>query len=1045
MSILKIKDSQGNWVGVPSIKGDKGDTGNGIQSAILNDDYTLTLTFTDGTTYKTPSIRGEKGEKGEPATDMEIHICSASEYDAETRMPTIANPNDKTFYLVPTEDGTSPDLFTEWVYVNGAWEMFGSASVDLTDYVKNTDIGTISKGGVFKVAADASIKAGSGSSVVVPTGNQHKSVFYGLAKASGDITQSQSNNPVGTYTDEAKASIKNMLGVEDVDIDSKAPVITETVTGSIASFDDGADMPLQSLVVDINPVQDTSSGDPSPENICPISGWSGANINVFGKNLLNSTLLKDQVAWNIIKFYAPVGTTLTMSTNQTKADTSGLLTYFKKPTDSQGSNENCLDGHPVTKIVGDEGYIEIIQRNRDSITSFSDFNYQIEVGSTATNYEPYIGNIISVDWTDEAGTIYGGKLDVLTGKLTVSKKKIIFNGSEGWGRYDAYNGYYIKISDMQSGERLKGISNYLTRSTTSAKDQKNAFWLGVNNSNLYIIGVHDSMGATIEDFKSYLNTNNLEVVYPLAEPIEIQLTPIEVNSLLGQNNIFADTGDTSVEYRADTELYIEKTKPVVNVDDVQINGTSIVENGVANVPIASSSQLGAVRSRAGDNGIQILGSGYIATYVATDNDVKGGNQPYRPIAANRQHSATFYGLAKASGADEKNSTLPVGQYTDNAKDSIQNMLGITPLIASHETDPFESNHVIGELFIIGGKLYRAKTALTAGEYINEGTNVEVVDVAGVLDDTYVKNTDYAVDRGKGGIVKVNRSLGISASLGVLTLAEVSSTTVKGGSSPYYAISPRYQHESVFYGLAKASGDSTQSASSNAVGTYTEEAKASIQTMLGVPSSDDVVSDVQIDGTSVVEGGVANIPKAASQKLGVVKPVAQYGTSVNNNGEIYIVSAYDALIKQGVQEYRPIVPYYQDYATFYGLAKAAGHDEKDSTLPVGTYTPEAKSAIRQMLSIADNYDSFIVDVEGTDPTITGQPSYRYNCGEVLSLTVTPPETGTIDFRFTSGSSPTVLTLPSTVKMPEWWVGVEANTIYEMCITDGVYCGVMSWAM
>ena len=45
--------------------GAKGDTGNGISSAILNDDYTLTLTFTDGTTYTTPSIRGEKGDKGD--------------------------------------------------------------------------------------------------------------------------------------------------------------------------------------------------------------------------------------------------------------------------------------------------------------------------------------------------------------------------------------------------------------------------------------------------------------------------------------------------------------------------------------------------------------------------------------------------------------------------------------------------------------------------------------------------------------------------------------------------------------------------------------------------------------------------------------------------------------------------------------------------------------------------------------------------------------------------------------------------------------------
>ena len=38
--------------------------GNGIASAVLNPDYTLTLTFTDGTSYTTPPIRGEKGEQG---------------------------------------------------------------------------------------------------------------------------------------------------------------------------------------------------------------------------------------------------------------------------------------------------------------------------------------------------------------------------------------------------------------------------------------------------------------------------------------------------------------------------------------------------------------------------------------------------------------------------------------------------------------------------------------------------------------------------------------------------------------------------------------------------------------------------------------------------------------------------------------------------------------------------------------------------------------------------------------------------------------------
>ena len=51
--------------GIQGIQGLKGDTGNGIQSAQLNQDYTLTITFTNGTSYTTASIRGEKGEKGD--------------------------------------------------------------------------------------------------------------------------------------------------------------------------------------------------------------------------------------------------------------------------------------------------------------------------------------------------------------------------------------------------------------------------------------------------------------------------------------------------------------------------------------------------------------------------------------------------------------------------------------------------------------------------------------------------------------------------------------------------------------------------------------------------------------------------------------------------------------------------------------------------------------------------------------------------------------------------------------------------------------------
>lgn len=61
MDILTLAVAKNSASSTP---GQKGDTGNGIKSTVMNDDYTLTIKFTDGTSYTTPSIRGEKGETG---------------------------------------------------------------------------------------------------------------------------------------------------------------------------------------------------------------------------------------------------------------------------------------------------------------------------------------------------------------------------------------------------------------------------------------------------------------------------------------------------------------------------------------------------------------------------------------------------------------------------------------------------------------------------------------------------------------------------------------------------------------------------------------------------------------------------------------------------------------------------------------------------------------------------------------------------------------------------------------------------------------------
>lgn len=73
--------------------------------------------------------------------------------------------SDDTIYLVPLETPTEEgNNYAEYVYINGEWELLGKIGVhvDLTDYVKNTDYATSSKGGVLKIRTQFGINLTDG-------------------------------------------------------------------------------------------------------------------------------------------------------------------------------------------------------------------------------------------------------------------------------------------------------------------------------------------------------------------------------------------------------------------------------------------------------------------------------------------------------------------------------------------------------------------------------------------------------------------------------------------------------------------------------------------------------------------------------------------------------------------------------------------------------------------------------------------------------------------------------------------------------------------
>ena len=399
-----------------------------------------------------------------------------------------------------------------------------------------------------------------------------------------------------------------------------------------------------------------------------------------------------------------------------------------------------------------------------------------------------------------------------------------------------------------------------------------------------------------------------------------------------------------------------------DVNDVRVNNTSVLVDGIANVPAASANTYGVVKT--GEfYGTKIV-SGKLTINAASPGDIKEGETNYRPIAPLFADYAAFYGLARAAG-DTSQALSPntVGNYTDNAKTAIKNMLGVNAGgIAYDSTETYQAGTVGAELS-------------------NQSRHLS--DLEDSISDAYDATASYAV-----GDFCINDN----------TLYRCNTAIPTGGEA-----------------WTPAHWDAVQ-----------------IVDLLG--HGDGAVSDVQIDGTSILEDGVANIPKATDNSFGVVKGWTR-GVSITA-GQVQISVPNDASIKAGSSTYGPVTIAKQHAAAFYGLAKAAGDTtQAQSSNPVGTYTEDAKSAIHEMLNGA-------VTVSGTTPTIAAKSGITYVCGEVATLDITPPASGIFEVQFVSGSTPTVLTATGVT----WANGfdptaLEANKTYDISVSNGI--GVAVW--
>lgn len=280
-----------------------------------------------------------------------------------------------------------------------------------------------------------------------------------------------------------------------------------SVSGNPVTCNPVEDYPL-SAVVTLEPKQ-AGSGDPSPENVRPISGWDEVTVTRCGKNLLNPENVTPisgnyglTVTYEGENIFHIVGKPNNPSNEELAFNVAETLDYSLS---GKGLAVTVFNLSGNLTVVGAYG-LRTPTENALAITAYLDntvtydARIRLAVGvENLTTYDPYQGDTYDMTLPE---TVYGGTVDAVTGV-----------GSKTWGFIASYN-----------GESLPGE------------------W--ISDRDVYAPGTSPTIGA--------------EVAYTLETPVPFATTPQQILALSGVNTIYADTGDVTVSGRSDPTAYIQQ-------------------------------------------------------------------------------------------------------------------------------------------------------------------------------------------------------------------------------------------------------------------------------------------------------------------------------------------------------------------------------------------------------------------------------------------------------------------------------------------------------
>lgn len=351
-------------------------------------------------------------------------------------------------------------------------------------------------------------------------------------------------------------------------VDMLCPPLEET--GNPVVFYPVADYPL-GVTASWEPVQE-GSGDPSPDNIRPISGRDAVEVTRCGVNLLDLSRcravhpsaaygLTVTIRGDAVKMYGIPNISKDVENAQfriLRTDQKIVGAYAGKGFAKNGRVDSVYKISP-----GDNSIVIIYPLYKDKLVD-DELHLMYYYGNTQpTVYTPYRGDTLALALPS---TVYGGTVDAVTGEGQETWKTLTLDGTEKWGAQQTAIpgkfGFTLRVPGIATPENpgIKGdivCNQYPAVTANDTYRCKNGISIEAQENYYFRIYNDTYAGKTADEWKSYLAAQYaagtpVQIAYKLAEPVPFTATGAQpISSLSGVNTLLTDADALTVTGRAD--------------------------------------------------------------------------------------------------------------------------------------------------------------------------------------------------------------------------------------------------------------------------------------------------------------------------------------------------------------------------------------------------------------------------------------------------------------------------------------------------------------